>query len=73
MNDIISLAKRHQEIENDLTDGNYKGEYLEEVVSALSRELLNRIGQMDYDEVTKALRNMYFLGKTVRYRPNTDV
>lgn len=64
-NDLMEIAKRFSELQNDLLHGMYVGEDADlAIVDAVSDEILIELGDIERpDEVKKALMNMFFIGQ----------
>lgn len=63
-NNLLEIAKRFQQIKSDLEDGMCFGIDIEnQILSVITDELLKDMSS-DYDDIKKALINMYFLGNS---------
>ena len=63
-NNLMEIGKRFHQLKNELIRG-YMGEMLENhITDVISDEILSELGEIErYDEVKRALVNMFFLGQ----------
>lgn len=65
--DLIYISDRFNKIKSDLLHSGYNGDYLyENIISALSEEILSELGEIENpDDVKQVLMNMFHLGGLV--------
>lgn len=64
-NDLTEIGLRFHNLRTELVHSGYNGEMLENhITDVISDEILSELGEIErYDEVKKALVNMFFLGQ----------
>ena len=64
-NNLMEIGKRFHQLRSELLHGGYTGEMLENhTTDVISDEILSELGEIErYDEVKRALVNMFFLGQ----------
>ena len=64
-NNLMEIGKRYHQIKSEMLHGGYTGEMLENnITDVISDEILSELGEIErYDDVKRALVNMFFLGQ----------
>ena len=64
-NNLMEIGKRFHQLKSELLHGGYTGEMLENnITDVISDEILSELGEIErYDDVKRALVNMFFLGQ----------
>ncbi len=64
-NNLMEIGKRFHQIKSEMMHGGYTGEMLENhITDVLSDEILSELGEIErYDDVKRALVNMFFIGQ----------
>ena len=64
-NNLMEIGKRFHQLKSELIHGGYTGEMLENnITDVLSDEILSELGEIErYDDVKRALVNMFFMGQ----------
>jgi hypothetical protein len=64
-NNLMEIGKRFHQLKSELLHGGYKGEMLENhITDVISDEILIEFGEIErYDDVKRALVNMFFMGQ----------
>ena len=65
MEDLMAIGKRFLQLKSEMIHSGYSGELLENhITDVLSDEILSELGEIArYDEVKRAMVNMFFLGQ----------
>ena len=63
--DLMEIVQKGRKLVNDLKHGGVNPEHIEmEALNTLSDEILQDMGEIErYDDVKKALMNMFFFGQ----------
>lgn len=64
-NNLMEIGKRFHQLKSEMLHGGYIGEMLENhITNVISDEILSELGEIErYDDVKRALVNMFFLGQ----------
>lgn len=64
-NNLMEIGKRFHQLKSEMLHGGYIGEMLENhITNVISDEILSELGGIErYDDVKRALVNMFFLGQ----------
>jgi hypothetical protein len=64
-NNLMEIGKRYHQLKSEMLHGGYTGEMLENnITDVISDEILSELGEIErYDDVKRALVNMFFLGQ----------
>jgi hypothetical protein len=64
-NNLMEIGKRFYQLRSELIHGGYTGEMLKNYITdMLSDEILSELGEIErYDDVKRALVNMFFMGQ----------
>ena len=64
-NNLMEIGKRFHQLKSELLHGGYTGKMLENhITDVISDEILSELGEIErYDEVKRAMVNMFFLGQ----------
>jgi hypothetical protein len=64
-NNLMEIGKRFHQLKSELLHDGYTGDMLENhIIDVISDEILSELGEIErYDDVKRALVNMFFLGQ----------
>jgi len=64
-NNLMEIGKRFHQLRSEMIHGGYTGAMLDNhITDVISDEILSELGEIEkYDEVKRALVNMFFLGQ----------
>jgi hypothetical protein len=69
-NNLMEIGKRFYQLKSEMMHGGYVGEILENhIIDVISEEILSELGEIErYDEVKRAMINIFFLGQLSKYK-----
>jgi hypothetical protein len=64
-NNLMEIGKRFHQLKSEMIHSGYDGEMLENhITDVISDEILSELGEIErYDEVKRAMVNMFFIGQ----------